>query len=184
MDEGKIRERMEAVIGLYQDDIATIRTGRATPALVEEIEVSVYQGQQRMKLKQLGAITVADARSLVFQPWDQSIIKEIKNGILASGSGLGAVVEGEVIRISLPVLTSEQREEYVRLLGRKTEAARVMIRDIRSEERYRLQEELKKKEISEDEFHQQEKRLQEITDEFISRIDQLAENKEKEIRGE
>lgn len=194
MDEIKIKSRMEPVIDLFKDDIATIRTGRATPALIEEIEVSVYKGHpreaasgsagERMKLKQLGAIQVADARTLTFQPWDVSIIKEIKNGILASGSGLTPVVDANIIRISLPVLTTEQRGDYLRLLGKKAEAAKIMIRDIRGEERYQLQEQLKQKQISEDEFHRQEERLQKITDEYVDRVDEIAAKKEREIRGE
>jgi len=175
---------MDQVIDLYKEDIATIRTGRATPALLEEVKVSVYGGQQKMKLKQLGAIHVADARSLTLQPWDVAIIKEIKNGILNSGSGLTPTIEGDIIRITLPSLTTEQRSDYVKLLGKKTEAARVITRDIRGRERHQLQERLKKKEISKDEYHRLESKLQEITDEEMVKIDEIAARKEKEIMGE
>ncbi|MCD6225739.1 ribosome recycling factor [bacterium] len=184
MNEEKIRQQMEEVIELFKEDIATIRTGRATPALIENISVSVYGGQQKLTLKELGTINVTGPRALSFQPWDVSIIAEIKNGILNSGAGLNPVIDNNIIRLSLPPLTQEQREDYLKLLGRKTEAARVMIRDIRTKERYQLQQQLREKQISEDEFHRLEEQLQKITDEFIEKIDQIAAEKEKEIRGE
>jgi ribosome recycling factor len=184
MNENEIKQKMEQVVDLYAEDIATIRTGRATPALIEEIEISVYGGQQKMKLKQLGSVTVPDARSLVFQPWDGSIINEIKNGIVNSGTGLTPAVDGTIIRISLPPLTTEQREEYIRLLSKKTEAVRVMIRNVRSDERKELQDQLKEKLISEDEFKRFEDQLQKFTDEYIEKVEAKEAVKEKEIRGE
>jgi ribosome recycling factor len=184
MNEKEISQKMDGVVSLYSEDIATIRTGRATPALVEEIEVAVYGGQQKMKLKQLGSITVPDARTLVFQPWDGSVINEIKNSIVNSSAGLTPAVDGAIIRISLPPLTSEQREEYVRLLSKKTEAVRVMIRNIRSDERKELQDQLKEKTISEDEFKRFEDQLQKLTDQYIEKIEAKETVKEKEIRGE
>jgi ribosome recycling factor len=184
MDENKVREKMERIVGLYGDDIATIRTGRATPALIEDISISVYGGQQKMKLKQLGSITIPDARTLVFQPWDGSIISEIKNGIVNSDAGVAPAVDGSIIRMSLPVLTSEQREDYVRLLSKKTEAVKVLARNVRSDERKNLQDQLKEKTISEDEFKRFEETLQKITDDYIEKINQRQAVKEKEIRGE
>jgi len=183
MNEAKVRQQMDQVVELFKNDIATIRTGRATPALIEDVFVSVYGGQQKMRLKELGTISVPDPRSLTLQPWDASILAEIKNGILAAGLGLTPIVDKNIIRISLPLLTEEQRENYNRLLSRKTEAARVMIRNIRSEQRYKLQEKQRDKDISEDEFHRLEKQLQKITDEYVSKIEEAAAGKEKEIGG-
>lgn len=183
MNETEVRQQMDKVVELFKNDIATIRTGRATPALIEDVFVSVYGGQQKMRLKELGTISVPDPRSLTLQPWDASILAEIKNGILAAGLGLTPIVDKNIIRISLPLLTEEQRKDYSRLLSRKTEAARVMIRNIRSEQRYKLQEEQRDKEISEDEFHRLEKQLQKITDEYVSKIEEAAAGKEKEIGG-
>ncbi|MBL7078494.1 ribosome recycling factor [Candidatus Shapirobacteria bacterium] len=184
MDEKEIHSQMGQVIDLYKQDIATIRTGRATPALIEDITVTVYNGEQRMSLKELGTISAPDARSLTLQPWDKTIINEIKNEIAAQNLGFNPAINGEIIRISLPPLTAEQRQDYLKLLGRKTEGARVIIRDIRSEARHGLQERQKEKEISEDEFHQLEKTLQKITDENIERIEEINQAKEKEIKGE
>jgi len=172
---------MEASVDLFRRDIAAIRTGRANPGLIENIEVSVYGGQQKMALKQLGSISVPDARSLVFQPWDASVIREIKNGIQEANLGFTVAVDNNLIRVGLPPLSMEQRQEYARLLSQKTEAARVRIRDIRGEYRYELQDAKKRGQLGEDDFHQQEEELQKITDEFIAKLDQMADEKEKEI---
>ena len=181
MNQEEIRRQMEEVVQLFREEIATLRTGRATPALIEGIVVSVYGGDQKMKLMELGSILVEGPRTLVFQPWDKSIINEIKNGLLEAGMGLNPVVDKDKIRINLPPLTSEQRENYLKLLGRKLEAARVMIRDIRGRERHRLQEQLQQKEISEDEYYRLEKELQQITDDYITQLEAIAGQKKKDI---
>jgi len=174
---------MNKIVAIYAEDIGTIRTGRANPGLIENVVVSVYSDQM-MRLKELGSITVPDAQSLAFSPWDQTIIAEIKNGIAAAGLGFNPIVDGQLIRMSLPQLTTEQRDDYVKLLGRKLEGARVMIRDARGDERKRLMDAKNDKSISEDEFKRDEKELQKITDEYIGKLEQMAESKEKEIRGE
>ena len=184
MNKDEIRRQMDDVVQIFRDEIATIRTGRATPALIEGIEVLVYGGAQKMRLMELGSIMVEGARTLIFQPWDKSIINEIKNGILQAGMGLNPVVDNDKIRINLPPLTTEQRENYLKLLGKKLEAARVMIRDIRGRVRRQLQDQLQEKQLGEDEYHRLEEELQKITDEYIGKLEEMAAGKEKEIRGE
>ncbi len=130
IDFTEVKVRMGKILSLYINDIASIRTGRATPGLIENVVVTVYGGQ-KMKLIELGSIGVPDVRSLTFQPWDQALIREIGNGIAAANIGMNPVVDGQLIRMSLPMLTVEQREDYIKLLGRKLEAARVMVRDAR-----------------------------------------------------
>ncbi len=183
MDAEAIRMRMAATVDVFHRDIASIRTGRANPGLIENIEVTVYNGQQKMTLNQLGTISIPEARQLVFQPWDISIIREIKNSLQGANLGFTIAIEGNIIRIKLPPLTSEQRQEYVRLLHQKAEEARVRVRDIRGEYRYELQDQKRRDELSEDEFHRQEDELQKITDEFVELVDKLAAEKEKEILG-
>ena len=136
-----------------------------------------------MKLVELGTILVGGARNLVFQPWDKTIINEIKNGILQSRMKLTPVVDHDKIRIELPPLTTDQRENYIGLIKKKLEAARVMIRGIRSQNRRKLQEQLREKQLSEDEHYRLEKELQKITDDYIDRLEEMAERKEKEIRS-
>ncbi len=183
MDKNKISQEMDKVVSIFKDELAAIRTGRASPSLIEDMDVSVYGGGQKMKLKELGTVGVEEARSMVFQPWDRSIIKEVKNEILANSSDLQAVVDGEKIRIKLPTLTVEQRQNYISLLNKKLEAARVMIRNIRSDYRYEYQDMLQEDEISQDEFHRWETDLQKLTDDYIEKLESLAEKKRKEIKG-
>lgn len=174
--------RFGKIIDLYSNDIASIRTGRATPGLIENVVVTVYGGQ-KMKLIELGSIGVPDVRTLTFQPWDTTAIKEIANGIQAANIGMTPAVDGGLIRMSLPMLTVEQREDYVKLLGKKTEGVKGMGRDARADFRHKLMEAKNKKEISEDEFKRDEEQLQKVTDEFMSKVEEIEKKKEVEIRG-
>ena len=183
MDKNKISAEMDKIIDIFKDELATIRTGRANPALIEDMQVSVYGGEQKMQLKELGTVGVEEARTMIFQPWDKSIIKEVKNEILANSSDLQAVVDGEKIRIKLPTLTMEQRENYLSLLNKKLEAVKVMIRNIRSDHRYEYQDMLQEDEISQDEFHRWEEELQQLTDDYIGELENLASKKQQEIKG-
>ncbi len=184
MDKGKTSFRMDEVVTIFKEDIATIRTGRATSALIEGLEVSVYKGQQKMKLVEVGTILTEGPRTLIVQPWDKSIIKEIKNGIAYADPKLNPAIDGDKIRISLPSLTSDQRQDYLKLLHKKLEAAKVMIRDIRGRTRHGLQAQLQKKEIGEDEFRRLEGELQELTDQYTNKLGEMAKLKEKEVLGE
>jgi ribosome recycling factor len=114
---------------------------------------------------------------------DQTLIREISNGIMAANTGMSPVVDGQLIRMNLPMLTVEQREDYIKLLGRKLEAARVMVRDARGDFRSDLQKAKQDKTVSEDEFKKDETELQKITDEFIKKLEELADKKVVEIRG-
>lgn len=172
---------MQEVIDLVLGDIGGIRTGRATPALVEGLEVAVYGGQQKLKVNELATISCPDTQTLVIDPWDKSIIGEIKQGILAANLGMNPSIDGEILRISFPPLTTEDREKYVRLLSSKLENGRVMIRQIRADVMRDIKDAFEKKEISEDEKFGQEKRLQEITDNFVSKIEEVGEKKKQEL---
>ncbi len=176
-----LKAKMEKCVAIFVGDIGTIRTGRATPALLENVMVSAYGSP--IRLIEVGSIGVSDARTLTFVPWDLSILREVSNGIAAANLGMNPVVDGEMIRMSLPMLTAQQREEYVKLLGRKLEGARGIIRDIRAHARKALQDEKQAKTISEDQYKRDEELLQKITDEFIAKLEDLSKKKEVEIRG-
>ena len=178
----EVRVRMDKITTLFVNDIASIRTGRATPGLIENVVVTVYGGQ-KMKLIELGSIGVPDVRSLTFEPWDQTLIREISNGIVAASIGMTPAVDGNIIRMSLPMLTVEQREDYIKLLGRKLEGARVMVRDARADFRNDLQKAKQDKTVSEDEFKREEPQHQKITDEYIKKLEEISKKKEVEIRG-
>lgn len=182
LDAQKVKFRMDKIISLFMEDIGSIRTGRATAALIENVVVTVYGGQ-KMRLIELGTIGVQDARTLTFQPWDQTAIREINNGIQAANVGLTPNIDGQLIRMVLPSLTTEQREDYVKLLGRKLEGARNLVRDARSDNRRELQDAKQKKEITEDEYKRDEEELQKLTDLYIGKLEELAGKKEVEIRG-
>ncbi len=182
MDETSLKQRMQQVIELVVNDIASIRTGRATPSLVEDIIVSVYGGQQRLTIKELATITAPDTQTLTISPWDKSIIGDIRKGMLEANVGLNPSIDGEILRISLQPMTGEDRERYVKLLGTKLENGKIMVRQIRGDGMKDIKDAFEKKEITEDGKFQQEKKLQEITDEHIAKIEELGKNKEEELR--
>lgn len=182
LNTNDVNVRMGKIVDLFLNDIGSIRTGRATPGLIENVVVTVYGGQ-KMTLKEIGSIVVPDVRTLTFQPWDQSIIREVSNEIAAANIGMTPAVDGELIRMSLPMMTVEQRDEYVKLLGRKLEGARGMIRDARGDFRRKLVDAKNDKEISEDEYKKDEAELQKLTDQYMNKLEELAKKKEQEIRA-
>lgn len=181
MDESQVKSKMQQVIDLVTRDIGGVRTGRATPALVEELIVPVYGGTQKLKVVELATITSPDPQTLIIDPWDKSIIGEIKHGILSSNIGLNPSLDDQIIRIILPPLTSEDRERYVKLLSVKLENGRIMIRQIRADMMHSIKKSFEGKETSEDEKFRLEKHLQEITDEFIGKIEEIGEKKKLEL---
>ncbi len=181
MDETSVRSKMQEVIDLVLGDVASIRTGKATSRLVDDISVMAYGGAQQLKVQELATITTTDAQTLVIDPWDKSIIGDIKKGIQEANVGLTPSIDGEIIRISLLPMTSEDREKYVKLLSTKLENGKVMIRQIRGDSMKEIKNAFEEKELSEDERFNQEKRLQEITDEYVDKIDGIGENKKKEL---
>ncbi len=183
MDENKLRFLMQASYDHLASEIATIRTGRATPALVENLEVMVYGGTQKLRILELASITVPDPQTIVISPWDKSIIGEIKKGLESLNIGFNPAIDGEIIRISLPALTGEDREKYVKLMMQKLEEGRVSIRQVRGDFLHQIKKSFETKEITEDQKFNQEKRLQEVTDEFVKKIDEAGEKKRQELLG-
>ena len=181
MDETSIRTKMQQVVDLVSTDAGSIRTGRATPSLVEDIVIDAYGGSQKLKVKELATITVPDSQTIILDPWDKSIIGEIRKGITLADLGLNPSVDGKIIRISLPPLTTEDREKYVKLLSTKLENGRVMIRQLRGGAMREVRESFEKKEISEDEKFDQEKEIQELTDKHIEKIEEIGNRKKQEL---
>lgn len=183
MDEDKIRSSMQEVYDMVLADIGGIRTGRATPGLVEDLEVSVYGGQQILKINELASILAPDAQTIVIDPWDKSIIGEIRKGIMAANIGLNPSIDGEIIRINLPPLTTEDREKYIKLLSTKLENGRIMLRQIRNDGMRDIKETFEKGDLSEDDKFRQEKDLQKITDDFTEKIENAGKKKEEELKS-
>lgn len=182
MNESLVRAEMSKALDALSEDLSSIRTGRATSALVENVVISAYGGAQRLKVNELASITVPDTQTLVIEPWDKSIIGEIKQGILAANIGMNPSIDGELIRISMPPLTGEDRERYIKLLHTKLENAKVIVRQVRGDINKDIKTQFEKKEITEDDKFEFEKKLQELTDEFIAKIDERGRAKEEELR--
>lgn len=181
MDEASVTSKMQSAVNAVAGDIAGIRTGRATPALVENIIVPAYGGTQRLRVVELGSITSPDPTQIVISPWDKSIIGDIKKGILEANIGMNPNIDGEIIRIVVPPLTTEDREKYVKLLSQKLENGRVVIRQVRADEMHEIKKKFEAKEVTEDEKFGSEKRLQELTDQFIGKIEEMGEKKKTEL---
>ncbi len=181
MDEVYIRSKMQQALDLLVSDVGSIRTGRATPSLVENIEIPVYGGTQKLKIKELATISTSDPQTLIIDPWDKSIIGEIRQGIQAANIGMNPSIDGGIIRISFPPMTTEDRERYIKLLAAKLESGRIMIRQVRAEAMREIKKRFEAKEISEDEKFGNEKKLQEITDEFTNSIEEIGLKKKKEL---
>jgi len=162
-------------------DISGVRTGRAMPSLVEGIVCPAYGGTQRLKIMELASITSPDPNQIIINPWDKSIIGDIKKGILFANIGLTPNIDGELIRIIIPPLTTEDREKYVKILSTKLEAGRIMIRQVRADEMHEIKKKFEAKEITEDEKFAFEKKLQEITDEFVGKIEEAGEKKKADL---
>ena len=175
----KIEGRMQTSVSGLRRELATLRTGRATPALVEHIRVD-YAGVPT-PLKQFAGISVPEASLLVIQPWDKGSIREIEKAILKSELGFNPTNDGNVIRISIPPLSEERRQEIIRVVRKRIEERKVTVRNFRHEVMNDLKTMEKSKEISEDEHKRALGQLQKLTDAHIAEIDQAGRDKEKEL---
>jgi ribosome recycling factor len=181
MDEASVRAKMQTSVDVIVSDFGGIRTGRATPSLVENIVCPAYGGTQRLKVVELATITAPDPAQIIINPWDKSIIGDIKKGIMEANIGMNPNIDGEIIRITMPPLTTEDREKYVKLLSTKLENGRVAIRQIRADEMHEIKKKFEAKELTEDEKFANEKRIQELTDEYIKKIEEMGEKKKAEL---
>ncbi len=173
------KKRMQGAIQSLENDLSHIRTGRASPALVENIRVSYYD--MPTPLQQLASISVPEPRSLLIRPFDPSTLKEIVRGILASDLGLTPNNDGKVVRLNLPSLTEDRRKELVKVVKRRAEDARVAVRNIRRDLIRDLRDYENEKLISEDEQKRGEDELQKETDSFVAKIDKVSQAKEEEV---
>lgn len=173
------KPEFQKAIDFYKTDIGSLRTGRANSAIVENIMVEAYGGQ--MPIKGLANIGIPEARTIVVEPWDKSIIKDVEKAIRLAGTGLNPSNEGSLLRLTLPPMTEENRRDLIKVLGQKTENARVQVRKVREEIKEMVIEMEKAKEISEDERFNLQDELEKITGEFNDKIMLMKEEKEKEI---
>jgi ribosome recycling factor len=174
-----IEEKMKASAEGLKVELASIRTGHASPALVEHIKAD-YAGVPT-PLNQMAAISAPEATLIVIQPWDRSTIPKIEKAILKSDLGLNPVTSGNLIRLNLPPLSEERRQDLTRIVRKREEERKIAIRNLRHESMGELKELEKNKEISQDEHKRALEKLQKLTDGFIADIEQIAQDKEAEL---
>jgi ribosome recycling factor len=175
----ELRERMQKSVEALQDDLMSIRTGRASPALVEKLPVEYYG--TATPLNQMASIAAPEPRLLVIRPWDPSSLGDIERAILKSDLGLTPMNDGMLIRLSIPRLTEERRRELVKVVSRRVEEARVAVRNLRRDSLQDLKDFEKEKMIPEDDFYRGKDKVQELTDKFIEEIDDIGKRKEEEV---
>ena len=173
------KERMDKSVEAFRSDIAKIRTGKATTALLDGIRVDYYGSQS--PLSQVSNVSVLDAHTLSITPWDKSMVPTIEKAIMTSDLGLNPASDGTNIRLPIPPLTEERRKEMVKLVKKFGEDAKIAVRNIRRDANDQLKKQEKEKELSEDQRHDAENQVQELTDKHIKKIDEIVEHKEAEI---
>jgi len=171
--------RMQGALDALGREFAGVRTGRANAALLEHVRVDYYDTPT--PLNQVASVSVPDARTLMIQPWDQSVLTKIERAIQKSDLGLSPVSDGKVIRLSIPPLNEERRKQLAKSVGKLAEEARVAIRNVRREAKEKMKALLKDKKISEDDERRSETELQKLTDRSTQKVDELLKKKEQEI---
>jgi len=177
VDEKKFK--LDNAIEHLKKELSNIRTGRANPSLVENLQVEYYG--TRTPLLQLASISAPDPRSILIQPWDKNALKDIEKAVQTSPLGINPVNEGNAIRLPIPALTEERRKDLVKVINQKTEEAKISIRNIREEIWRQLKEQKTAGTISEDDMYALQKKLQELVDGYNLQVKEISEGKELEI---
>ncbi|HBR70269.1 TPA: ribosome recycling factor [Candidatus Dependentiae bacterium] len=180
--ENALKEGMDQAIDHFKKELVAIRSGRAHTSMVADIKVSCYNGESELRLREIAALSTPDANLIVIEPWDKSLIADVEKAISHSDLGVNPINDGNLIRIQLPVMSAERREELVKILSKKTEDARKAIRAIRKDFHNLLREKEQKKTISEDFSKRVMDKLQKVTDQKIGTIDEMGKKKESELK--
>lgn len=179
MDYNKFEEKMIKSISVYEENLAEVRAGRANPAILNKVMIDYYGTST--PINQVAGISVPEARMIVIQPWDASILKEIEKEILKSDIGINPNNDGKVIRLTFPELNEERRKEIVKDIRKMAEEAKVAIRSIRRDAIDEAKAMQKNSEMSEDELKVAEDKIQKLTDKYVDEIDTILDKKEKEV---
>ena len=175
----KTQEKMDKALQALRNELTNIRTGRATPSLLDKVKVAYYGAPT--PVTQVANVSVPEPRMIVIQPWDRSLLKTIEKAIMTSDLGLNPNNDGTVIRLNLPLLTEERRKELVKVVNKKGEASRVEIRNIRRDFNDAVKKQVKAKEITEDDAKDATDFSQKLTDKYTKKIDDVLAQKEKEV---
>ncbi len=173
------RSDFQKVVEHFRGGLGTLRSGRATPALVEGIKVQAYNSE--MPLKGVASITVPDAKTLAIEPWDTSLVKDIERALVTADLGMMPTVQGKIIRLVMPPMTEERRKQLVKVVKEKAEEARKAARSVREKIREQVIALERDKKMSEDDRFRAQDELDKMSKQFVEEIDRLAEEKEKEI---
>ena len=179
MELNHIKEKMSKTISVLQEDFSEVRAGRANPAILNKISVEYYG--TATPINQVAGISVPEARLIVIQPWDISVLKEIERAILASDIGITPNNDGKVIRLNFPELNEERRRDLVKDIKKMGEEAKVAVRQVRRDGLDEFKKQQKDSLITEDDLKQAEDQIQKLTDKYVEEIDKLTDSKEKEI---
>jgi len=171
------KQHMQKVLDIIHTDLSTIRAGKATPSLVDQVMINAYGGAARMKVLELATVTTQDSQTLLISPFDKSTLQEISKGILEANIGFTPSNDGINIRISIPPLSQERREQLIHLMKQKLENGKILIRQSRQE----AMQELKKADLPEDENGRLEKEVQKVTDGVIEQVEAMGKQKEAEL---
>ena len=174
-----LSDRMDKVIDNLETNYSEVRAGRANPAILNKVSVEYYGVPT--PINQVASISVPEARLIVIQPWDRSILSQVEKAIEKADIGIHPMNDGQVIRLSFPELTEERRKDLAKDIRKMAEEAKVAIRNVRRDEMDEAKDSLKNKEISEDEEKALEEKIQKETDKYVAKIDEMSEKKEKEI---
>ena len=179
MDYTNLKEKMEKSINVYSERLAEVRAGRANPAILNKVKIDYYGTPT--PINQVAGISVPEARLIVIQPWDASILKEIEKAILASEIGINPNNDGKVIRLAFPELNEERRKELVKDIKKMGEETKVAVRNVRREGIDTAKSMQKDGEMTEDDLKHAENEIQKMTDKYIDEVDKILEKKEKEV---
>ena len=174
-----LKRRMHGAVEALKHDLAGLRTGRASTALLDPIQVEVYGSN--MRINEVATVSTPEARLLSVQVWDRSNVGPVEKAIRSAGLGLNPITDGQIIRLPIPELTEERRKELAKLVGQYAEKARIAVRNVRRDGMDALKTDEKKKDISEDEHKRLDAEVQKLTDESIAEIDQILTAKDREI---
>lgn len=175
--QSELKTQIKKVFEVIEGDLGTIRTGRATPALVENVVIIAYGGTTKLKVKELATVGVADSQSIIITPFDVSIIDEMRKSITDANIGLNPVSDGRILRVSIPPLSTERRQELIKLMHHKLENGKVMVRQVRQ----KAMIDLKNLKLPEDDEKRLEKEIQKIIDNTMAQIENSGKAKEAEL---
>lgn len=188
IEEGNIKSfekivttEMEKALAHFEKELASVRTGKAQVTMIEDLKAECYGGTM-MRLKDIASLAAPDVNMLTIQPWDKSVISDIERAINASQLGLTPIVDGDMIRLEIPRMTTARREELTKVVGQKIETSKIDIRNIRKDVQNIVKDAQKGKKISEDFEKRLSKSLQDMTDNFVGKIDAQGEKKKHELK--